>query len=72
MAKLNRESRLRDKRAQKEARKAARKLTAASDDGYAASGGEEPAAALDGLDAAAPDGDEPGSAEAAAEVPDDA
>ena len=31
MAKLNRESRLRDKRVEKQARKAARRLTAASD-----------------------------------------
>jgi hypothetical protein len=31
MAKLNRESKLRDRRAEKEARKVARKLTAASD-----------------------------------------
>ena len=42
MAKLNRESRLRDKRADKEARKAERKLTTASDDGPVLEpGGEE-------------------------------
>jgi hypothetical protein len=41
MAKLNRESRLRDKRLEKEARKAARKSTAASDAPKAESREEE-------------------------------
>ena len=53
MAKLNRETRLRERRAEKEARKAARKLTAASE--------AERDPALDAEDAPDPDGD-PGDA----------
>ena len=41
MAKLNRESKLREKRVEKQARKAARKLAAASDPAEAASRSEE-------------------------------
>ncbi len=41
MAKLNREGRLREKRAEKQSRKAARKLSAARDAAQASSGPEE-------------------------------
>lgn len=54
MAKLNRESRLRDKRAEKQARKAARRLTAARDAEEGVSGLEELGASRL-LDAGVPD-----------------
>jgi hypothetical protein len=47
MAKLNRESRLRDKRAQKQARRAARKLDAADETEPSAVRADEPAATQD-------------------------
>ena len=50
MAKLNRESRLREKRADKQARKAARKSMAASDSTHVASPSDEPGDGSDGLD----------------------
>ncbi len=53
MAKLNREGKLREKRAEKQARRAARKLTAASD---AARRPEELGAVSAGLDTGLPDG----------------
>ncbi len=48
MAKLNRESKLRDKRAEKQARKAARKMTAGTDPSEAAFAPDEFDATLDG------------------------
>lgn len=63
MAKLNRETKLRDKRAQKQARKAARKLTAADDAEVVA---DEDLSALDRFDASLLVDDAP-SSDAAAE-----
>ena len=60
MAKLNRESKLHEKRVQKQARKAARKLTEATD-AAEASGREESVASLDGPGASVPDGEVPQS-----------
>jgi hypothetical protein len=56
MAKLNRESRLREKRAEKKARKAERRLTAAGDAAEAASGWEERETSLDEAGAGDPGG----------------
>jgi hypothetical protein len=61
MAKLNRESKLRQKRAEKQARKAARKLTAASDGEDAPPRQEELDAPSAELDAGAPNGAGPES-----------
>jgi hypothetical protein len=55
MAKLNRESRLRDKRAEKQARRAARKLTLASAGELAGFPPEELGAGSAGLDSGMPD-----------------
>ncbi len=62
MAKLNRESRLRDKRAEKHARKTARKLTASRD-------AVEAASAVDavGVGVDVPDGTEPSESAAVAD-----
>ena len=60
MAKLNRETKLRDKRAQKQARKAARKLTAA-DDAEVVTDGDEDLSALDRFDASLLADDAPSS-----------
>jgi len=68
MAKLNRESKLRDKRAEKHARKAARKLSLGSDAAEAASGVEADGGALNGLDAGVADGAETDAAVAVADV----
>jgi hypothetical protein len=56
MAKLNREGKLRDKRAEKQARRAARKLTAADAAEPAAFRPEEPGAGSAGLDPGVPGG----------------
>ena len=56
MAKLNRETKLHEKRVQKQARKAARKLDEASDAAEAPAY-EGPLAALDELDASLPEGE---------------
>jgi hypothetical protein len=58
-AKLNREAKLREKRVEKHARKAARRLSAATDATVAASGPE-----VLGAGTGVPDGDRPGGAEA--------
>jgi hypothetical protein len=63
MAKLNRETKLREKRAQKHARKAARKLEAAADPDDAALGDEDLGGAVDDLDVAPADGDDAAPAE---------
>ena len=62
MAKLNRESKLRDKRAEKQARKAARKFSVGSDAAEAASCVDAHGGALTGLDAGVTDGAEPNPA----------
>ncbi|MGN6167301.1 MAG: hypothetical protein ACTHQQ_03895 [Solirubrobacteraceae bacterium] len=51
MAKLNRESKLRDKRVEKQARRAARKLAAATEPADATSRPEDPGATLPHPDA---------------------
>jgi hypothetical protein len=51
MAKLNRESKLRDKRLEKQARKAARKLTAVGDAAERVSQADSPGRAYAGLEA---------------------
>jgi hypothetical protein len=58
MAKLNREAKLREKRVEKQARKAARRLSAASDEAVAASGPEERGTGAGVLDAGGPGGSE--------------
>lgn len=55
-AKLNREGKLRDKRVEKQARKAARRLSAAGDSAEASSGSEELGTASASLDGAGPRG----------------
>ena len=67
MAKLNRESKLRDKRAEKQDRKAARRRAAARD-AAEASRREEPGVTSTGPDAGVPDGAGPKSPAAVSEV----
>ena len=61
MAKLNRESKLRDKRVQKQARRAARRLAAASDAADGGSRADELGAGLPEPESDAPDEAAPGS-----------
>jgi hypothetical protein len=71
MAKLNRESKLRDKRVQKQARRAARRLAAASDAADGAPRADELGAGLPEPESDAPDEAAPRSRAAVSEAPSD-